>query len=303
MSWTWEKSADRITWTVIDNAVASSYTPDEGDVGDYLRVTAGYADAQGTGKVAVAETDVAVVASSGEPRFVGPIGDFMVTTEGQEAGSVRLTWTQAENAQVHFVVYIKATEAAVRNYGTARIAPFAGSEGEIAGLEGGEEYLFIATGMRWNWVNYGTVWGSWTSWVSATPTGEPPAVTGSSTASEPSFVGSVTNFAVTTAEQEAGSALLSWTPAANAQVHFVAYIKSEDVAARNYGAARIAPFAGSEGVVRGLESGVSYHFIVIGMRWNWVNYGTVWGPWSSWVSATPTASAPKSGQPSPAPEP
>ena len=303
VSWTWEKSADRITWTVIDDAVASTYTPDEGDVGDYLRVTAGYADAQGTGKVAVAETDTAVAASSGEPRFVGPIGDFMVTTEGQEAGSVRLTWTPAEDAQVHFVVYIKRTEAAVRNYGAARIAPFAGSEGVIAGLEGGEEYLFIAIGMRWNWVNYGTVWGSWTSWVSATPTGEPPAATGSSTASEPSFVGSITDFAVTTAEQEAGSALLSWTPAENSQVHFVVYIKSEDVAARNYGAARIAPFAGSEGVVSGLESGVSYHFIVIGMRWNWVEYGTVWGTWSSWVSATPIASAPKSGQPSPAPEP
>ena len=303
VSWTWQKSADQATWTVIDDAVASNYTPDEGDVGDYLRVTAGYADAQGRGKVAVAETDTAVVASSGEPRFVGPIGDFMVTTEGQDAGSVRLTWTPAEDAQVHFVVSIKAADAVARNYGTARIAPFAGSEGVIAGLEGGEEHLFIAIGMRWNWVEYGTVWGNWTSWVSATPTGEASVVAEPSTASEPSFVGSVTNFAVTTAEQEAGSVRLRWTPAENSQVHFVAHIKSADLAAGNYRAAEMAPFAGSEGVASGLEGGTSYYFIVIGMRWNWVEYGTVWGTWSSWVLATPIASAPKSGQPSPAPEP
>ena len=50
----------------------------------------------------------------------------------------------------------------------------------------------------------------------------------------------------------------------------------------------MAPFAGSEGVVSGLEGGTSYYFIVIGMRWNWVEYGTVWGTWSSWVSATPS---------------
>jgi hypothetical protein len=70
-------------------------------------------------------------------------------------------------------------------------------------------------------------------------------------------------------------------------VHFVVYVKSAELSAGNYGSARMAPFAGSQGVVRDLEGGTAYSFIVIGMRWNWVDYGTVWGSWPAWVSATP----------------
>ena len=105
---------------------------------------------------------------------------------------------------------------------------------------------------------------------------------------EPQFVGPVTNLAASALGQESGSVLLTWSEAQNAQVHFVAYVKSAELSASNYGSAQMVPFAGSQGVVRGLEGGTSYSFIVIGMRWNWAEYGTVWGSWSNWVASTPS---------------
>ena len=108
---------------------------------------------------------------------------------------------------------------------------------------------------------------------------------------EPQFVGPVTNLAASTLGQESGSVLLTWTPAQNAQAHFAVYIRSTDLAAGNYETIRMIPFDGSGGVIGGLEGGTSYNFIVIGMRWNWINFGTVWGAWSSWRDATPQHTA------------
>ena len=70
---------------------------------------------------------------------------------------------------MQFVAYIKKADVAARNFAVVKIAPFPGSEGVISGLEDGREYDFIATGMRWNWIIYGPVWGNWSNWVSATP--------------------------------------------------------------------------------------------------------------------------------------
>ena len=55
VTWQWASSPDGATgWSTIDGAVADSYTPVAGDAGDYLRVTASYADPQGSGKSAQA---------------------------------------------------------------------------------------------------------------------------------------------------------------------------------------------------------------------------------------------------------
>ena len=77
----------------------------------------------------------------------------MASSAGESPGSVRLTWTRARNAQVHFVMYTEATDAAIGDYGNAQMMPFSGSEGVISGLEDGIEYQFIVIGMRWNWRN------------------------------------------------------------------------------------------------------------------------------------------------------
>ena len=234
-----------------------------------------------------------------EPRTVGQVTNLTATVDVKSQGTVRLTWIAAANAQVHFVVYIKVADVAVGNYGAARMAPFSGEEGVIEGLEVGTSYALTAIGMRWNWINFGTVWGDWSEWVFATPASQGVAQpTEPLPTTEPTTVGPVTDVTVsnTGPPREVGNVTLrdrlppgeirlAWSPAQNAQVHFVAYIESEDRAATNLGTAKIRPFVGSEGTISGLDIGKSYDFIVIGMRWNWINFGTVWGSWSPWVSA------------------
>ena len=283
VSWSWERSDDQTTWTVIDGAADSTYTPVGDDIGHYLRATASYTDAQGPDKRATGESEAPVE----EPAVVGPVADLVASVDGQGPNSVRLTWAGAENAQTHMVAFIKSSDVAAGEYHRVRFMPFSGSQGVIAGLEGGAEYLFIAIGMRWNWIEYGTVWGNWSSWATATPKTGGLHVEPDYPDDEPQFVGPTTGLAVSALGQEPGTVRAIWTSAENAQVHFVVYIKSADIASRNYGTARVAPFAGSEGVIGGLESGVPYHFIAIGMRWNWIDYGTVWGSWSDWVETTP----------------
>ena len=74
-----------------------------------------------------------------EPTFVGQAANLVASTAGQDDGAVRLTWTGAQNAQVHFLVYLKTSDLTERNFGHVRMVPFAGTEGVVAGLEGGTE--------------------------------------------------------------------------------------------------------------------------------------------------------------------
>ena len=84
---------------------------------------------------------------------------------------MQLTWNAADNAQVYFVVYSKSSDLAAGNYVNVQMRPFNGTEGTIDGLDGGVPYSFNVTGMRWNWINYGAVWGNFTVWQHATPSG------------------------------------------------------------------------------------------------------------------------------------
>ncbi len=229
-----------------------------------------------------------------EPTSVGRATNLVASTAGQDDGTVRLTWTAAPDAQVHFVVYLKTSDLVALNVGQARMAPFAGTEGVITGLEGGTEYSFIVTGMRWNWVrDYGAVWGTWSNWRTATPRDATADMGAALPITEPTSVGQVTNLVASTAGQDDGTVRLTWTAAPDAQVHFVVYLKTSDLVALNVGQARMAPFAGTEGVITGLEGGTEYSFIVTGMRWNWVrDYGAVWGTWSQWQPATPLPISP-----------
>ena len=222
-----------------------------------------------------------------EPQTIGAVSNLAARADGQPAGTVRVSWDAADNAQTHFVVYLKSTDAAAGSYAGARMAAFSGANGVIGGLEPGTAYSFIVIGMRWNWVNYGAVWGQWSDWAAATPSGTagPPAAA-VTPAAEPQTVGRVTGLAVSTEGQPAGTVRVSWDAADNAQTHFIAYV---DAAAGNYAGAQMAAFSGAGGVISGLKPGTAYNFIAIGMRWNWGNYGAVWGQWSDWAAATPGA--------------
>ena len=233
---------------------------------------------------------VPAASAQSEPDSVGSIANFSVATDGQPDGSVRVAWDPAENAQVHFVVYLESADREANNFGGVRMVAVNGNHTVIDGLDGGVAYSFIAIGMRWNFVNFGTVWGGWSPWQTATPAGV--AVSPDSPApDEPQTVGAVTGLTVTPAGQSDGSVRLTWNEAENAQVHFVVYLKSDDRAARNFGGVRMQAVNGNQTVIEGLEGGVSHSFITTGMRWNFVNFGAVWGSWSDWEAATPAGAA------------
>jgi hypothetical protein len=60
--WQWSRSADKETWTDIEKAAASAYTPAAADVGSYLRATVTYKDGKGSEEdMAMEVTDSAVV--------------------------------------------------------------------------------------------------------------------------------------------------------------------------------------------------------------------------------------------------
>ncbi len=55
-TWSWQRSEDKISWTTVPSATASTYTPQAADVGHYLRAAAAYSDGHGGGKTARAVT-------------------------------------------------------------------------------------------------------------------------------------------------------------------------------------------------------------------------------------------------------
>ena len=66
LKWQWAKASSRSgSYSDIDDAIASSYTPQDGDVGSYLRVTATYTDPEGSGKSAMARSAYKVQALRG----------------------------------------------------------------------------------------------------------------------------------------------------------------------------------------------------------------------------------------------
>ena len=64
VEWLWERSADGETWVELASKDGSSFTPDDGDIGGFLRVTATYSDVHGSGKAAVAVTNATVAANT-----------------------------------------------------------------------------------------------------------------------------------------------------------------------------------------------------------------------------------------------
>ena len=67
--WAWESSADGSTgWTAIPGTGTSSYTPVQGDIGKYLRVTVTYDDTHGSGKTLTEQAD-SPVRTNAAPTF------------------------------------------------------------------------------------------------------------------------------------------------------------------------------------------------------------------------------------------
>ena len=72
VTWKWESSSDKSTWSVIEGATTNTYIPQQSDINNYLRVTATYADELGTDKTAQRVSDSVVLekeATNQQPSF------------------------------------------------------------------------------------------------------------------------------------------------------------------------------------------------------------------------------------------
>ena len=72
MTWLWQSSSDKSTWTPISGAVSGTYIPVDADVGKHLKVTVTYTDRHSSGKTARAVSEYAVQAapvSNDPPEF------------------------------------------------------------------------------------------------------------------------------------------------------------------------------------------------------------------------------------------
>ena len=96
IGWQWASSSDGSTgWSDISGATNNTYTPVEGDVGNYLRATVTYNDPLGSGKTLSAEAGTAVEAAS----TAGTDGIVRLSPTGGLVSddSVTATLTDADN--------------------------------------------------------------------------------------------------------------------------------------------------------------------------------------------------------------
>ena len=90
-TWEWEISDDQSTWNPITGADTNTYTPIAGDLNKYLRATAQYTDAEGSGKTAQKETGTVADAThtNSRPEFAAQEDTRSIaenTAAGQKIG-------------------------------------------------------------------------------------------------------------------------------------------------------------------------------------------------------------------------
>ena len=85
-----------------------------------------------------------------------------------------------------------------------------------------------------------------------------------------------------------GTVILTWTPAANATVHYVFAIKKSDAEARNFDNLAAWGFTdrANAHTISDLESGAPYYFTIIGGRPR-PNGSDEWGAWTPLLTVTP----------------
>ena len=87
-TWEWHSSQDRTNWAVIDGAESNSYTPVDGDVGSFLRVTVFYTDQHDSGNQAhtASINAVRVAATNQDPVFTDGASTTRSVPENTAAG-------------------------------------------------------------------------------------------------------------------------------------------------------------------------------------------------------------------------
>ena len=86
-TWTWQRSANGLSWTTITGADSETYTPQTADIGQYLQAVASYDDAQGTGKSAEASWPDRVLAAENQAPDFGTTTAERSVAENSPAGT------------------------------------------------------------------------------------------------------------------------------------------------------------------------------------------------------------------------
>ena len=103
VTWTWAFSSNGTTnWRTIIGATSSTYTTVAADVGSYLRATASYSDAAGSGKSAEVVTAAAITADDDGSVTLSPTGPsdgdrVTATLTDPDGGVTGVTWTWASS--------------------------------------------------------------------------------------------------------------------------------------------------------------------------------------------------------------
>ena len=89
-TWQWAGSSDGSTWIDITEAMETAYTPVAADEGNYLRATASYTDAEGSGKNATSAATANAVTGNTDPVFATTTAERSVaenTAAGENIGA------------------------------------------------------------------------------------------------------------------------------------------------------------------------------------------------------------------------
>ena len=111
VTWQWELSQDRATWSVIDGADSGLYQPTDGDVDSYLRVTASYTDGEGPEKSAQAVSFNSVKAAVDHaPVFSHTETGLRTVAENTPPGTPIGEPFTATDADGHALIYLLLNE-------------------------------------------------------------------------------------------------------------------------------------------------------------------------------------------------
>ena len=206
-----------------------------------------------------------VAAPAPQPVALGNPTNLQAAPAG--SGEVRLTWTPGANADAHRIDWYKIESDGTETLVDVLQVSGTAASATITGLENGQLYSFVVLASR----NVGgqQQFSQESNRAQATPIQR----------SQPVALGDPTNLQATPAGS--GEVRLTWTPGANATVHYVAFMKAG-------GTWEVWPdglTGGARGVtITGLTAGQSYWFTVIAGRGP--SGSTEWSQWSSAANAT-----------------
>lgn len=115
-TWQWSKAGSAAgPFTDISGATSASYTPVTGDVGKYLKATASFTDALGSGKEAAVSQNAVVVTLTNEPPEFANTTETLDVVENATSGTVVDTISATDSDGDDLTYSVSGTDASAFN--------------------------------------------------------------------------------------------------------------------------------------------------------------------------------------------